>query len=133
MDSLHKHFNFSDKDSQVIIKFILTQHDYDNMQYIAEHINILHMLIKKYSTLDFQYPVFSSEEINSIPSSFILECLFDFDAKKIHIDEKKLSFQGQFVLLYLRTIELVQICVNIYNEFERKDSEEPLLHLKNGI
>ena len=35
----------------------------------------------------------SSEEINSIPSSFILECLFDFDAKKIHIDEKKLSFQ----------------------------------------
>lgn len=130
---IHKHFKFLDKDSQVIIHFTLTQHDYDNMQYIAKNTEILNMLIKKYSTLNFEYPIFSNEQIHNIPNSFILECSFDIDAKKIHIDEQKLSPQEQFVLLYLRTIELVQICVNIYNEFERKDKEEPLFHLKNGI
>jgi len=103
------------------------------MQYIAKNTEILNMLIKKYSTLNFEYPIFSNEQIHNIPNSFILECSFDIDAKKIHIDEQKLSPQEQFVLLYLRTIELVQICVNIYNEFERKDKEEPLFHLKNGI
>ncbi|MFA7298277.1 MAG: AAA family ATPase [Candidatus Absconditabacterales bacterium] len=133
IEGIHKHFKFLDKDSQVIIHFTLTQHDYDNMQYIAKNTEILNMLIKKYSTLNFEYPIFSNEQIHNIPNSFILECSFDIDAKKIHIDEQKLSPQEQFVLLYLRTIELVQICVNIYNEFERKDKEEPLFHLKNGI
>jgi hypothetical protein len=37
------------------------------------------------------------------------------------------------VLLYLKTTELVKICIDIYNEFERKDTEQPLISFKNGI
>ena len=103
------------------------------MRYIAKHADILNILIKKYSTLGIVYPLFSHEEIHAIPSAFTIECFFDFDAKKIIFNEKNLSEKDTFVLLYLRTIELVQICIDIYNEFERKAKEFPLIPLKNGI
>lgn len=91
------------------------------------------MLIKKYSVLDLQYPVFSDEQIHEIPSSCVLDFSFDIAAKKIMINEKKMSQQQQFVFLYLQTIELIQIFIDIYNEFERKGKEHPLIPLKNGI
>ncbi len=130
---LHKHFRYQDKESKAIVQFALTEHDYDNMQYIAKYADLLNKLIKKYSILDIQYPVFSDEQIHIIPSSFVLECSFDGEAKKIIINEKMLSAQQQFVLLYVKTVELVQICIDIYNEFEKKDKEQPLIPLKNGI
>lgn len=97
----------------------LTEHDFDNMRYIAKHRELLNMLIKKYSTLDIEYPDFSHEDIHNIPSSFEIMCIFDHKKNTISIDEKKLSPQGKFVLLCMQTLELVQICVDIYNEFER--------------
>jgi hypothetical protein len=103
------------------------------MQYICKHAEILNKLIKTYSTLNLQYPIFSDEEIHSIPSSFVLESSFDVAAKKIVINEKKMSQQEKFVYLYLQTIELVQIFIDIYNEFERKGTEQSLSSLKNGI
>lgn len=99
---------------------MLTDHDYDNMQYIAKYAELLNSLIKKYSTLDIQYPSFSYEQIRSIPNDLIVNHSFDFDAKKVIFHEKELSESERFVLLYLKTIELVQICIDIYNEFERK-------------
>lgn len=133
LEWIRKHSNYMDKDSDVITSFVLTQHDYENMQYIMKNRDIFNMLIKKYSNLNFEYPLFSDEAILAIPSAFVLKCSFDVVAKKIAIDETLLSSEHQFVLLSLRTVELVQICVNIYNEFERKNNEQHLLPLKNGI
>ena len=127
------HFTTPDKPSQAIIQFALTQHDYDNMKYICKHANILNMLLAKYSTLDFEYPSFSDEEIASIPRSFGLHCVFDVESKKVLIEPTKISQYDHFVLLYLQTIELVQICVDIYNDFERNSNDSPLLSLANGI
>jgi len=132
-DWLNAHFATPYKPSHVIAQFVLTQHDYDNLQYIAKHAELLNMLIKKYSTLTTQYPLISDEQIHAIPSSFVLDCSFDIKTKKITIDEKKLSQEGQFVYLYLQTIELIQIFIDIYNEFERKGTQQPLIPLKNGI
>lgn len=132
-EGIHAHFTTPDKPSQVIVHFTLTQHDYDNMQYICQHADILHTLIAKYSTLAITYPLFSDEQIAAIPSSFVLECSFDIPNKTLTINEKKLSQEGKFVLLYLQTIELVQIYIDIYNNFERADKEEPLAALHNCI
>ena len=132
-DLLSAHFTTPDKPSQTIIEFNLTQHDYYNLQYIAQYAELLNMLVKKYSTLSIQYPVFSDEEISAIPKSFVLECSFDIAAKKVLIDETKFSPQQQFVLLYLQTIELIKIYIDIYNDFERKQTDEPLVPLDNGI
>lgn len=132
---LHPHFTTPDKPSHAIIQFTLTQHDYDNMQYISEHADILNAIIKKYSTLHYMYPIISDTQIHSIPNLFTLECSFDTKNQRIIMDETQFFKQSHFVLLYiyLQTVELVQICIDIYNEFERKDTEQPLLPLKNGI
>ncbi len=49
------------------------------------------------------------------------------------IDDAYFSSQSQFILLYLKTIELIEICFDIYNVFERKKNEQILYPLKNGI
>jgi len=132
-DLLSAHFTTPDKPSQTIVEFNLTQHDYYNLQYIAQHAKLLNGLVKKYSTLSTQYPVFSDKEISAIPKSFILECSFDISTQKVFINETKFSPLQQFVLLYLQTIELIQIYIDIYNDFERKQTDEPLVPLDNGI
>lgn len=103
------------------------------MQYICKNANILNTLIATYSDLKLQYSELSGEQIHAIPSSFILDLAFDIQGKKIVINEKTLSSEQQFVLLYLQTMELVQLFIDIYNEFERKGTQQPLLSLKNGI
>ncbi len=130
---LHAHFAYRDKPSELIIELSITEHDYDNMRYIIKHKDIFHMLIEKYSTLSIKYPDFCDEDIHNIPTSFVLHCSFDGKKNIIVVDEKQLSPQGKFVLLYLQTLELIQICVDIYNEFERAWEQEPLIPLKNGV
>lgn len=91
IQGLRPHFTSAYKPSQILVQFTLTEHDYDNLQYISKHRDILNMLIKKYSSLSVQYPLFSHEQIYDIPSSFTLECEIDFSTKRFVIDEKKLS------------------------------------------
>lgn len=133
IQGLHKHFTSKNKKSQLIAHISLTEIDYDNMQYIAKHADIFNFIIKKYSTLDIQYPILSHEEIATISSLFIVDCTVDFSKQKFIFNEKQKSHHYAFVLLYLRTIELIQICIDIYNEYERTPSQKPLIPLKNGI
>lgn len=37
------------------------------------------------------------------------------------------------MLLYLQTLELIQICIDVYNEFERVGKQLPLIPLKNCV
>jgi len=39
----------------------------------------------------------------------------------------------QFVLEYFRNIELVQICIDIFNEFEKNDADRKRYPLKNSF
>ena len=103
------------------------------MCYITQHADILNKLVRIYSTLDITYPVFSDEEIRSIPSAFVLECSFDIQAQKVAIDQALFSQYENFVLLYLQTIELIQIFIDIYNDLERGKNDEPLVPLTNCI
>jgi|GEM_PF-1863801 len=119
-DGIYAHFTTPDKPSQAIFQFTLAQHDYENMQYICKNANILNTLITTYSDLKLRYPELSGEEIHAIPSSFVIDFTFDIQGKKIIINEKAISPQQQFVLLYLQTTELVQLFIDVYNKFERK-------------
>ena len=88
------------------------------MQYISRNADILNALVATYSTLSITYPKFSDEEIDAIPNSFVLECSFDVHKKTVDIAHTH-SPQEKFVLLYLQTIELIQIFIDIYNDLER--------------
>ncbi len=130
---IHKHFRYQDKPSSVVVNFTLTEHDYDNMRIIAENTSLFNMLIKKYSTLNIQYPIYSVESVLLISSRFVVVCDFDVDKKTVTIDTHHMSQDEQFVLLYFQTFELIQICGDIYNEFERQLTEPLLSPLKNWI
>jgi len=130
---LHPHFSSPQKKSQVLIDLSLTEHDYENMHYIIKHRKIFNALIKKYSNLDIFYPDMSHEDVHNIPTLFSLHCSFDHKKKTIVVDDKCLSPHGKFVLLCSQTLELLQICIDIYNEFERKKTDTPLVPLKNGV
>lgn len=133
IQGIRPHFASGDKPSQLSLQLILTEHDYDNLQYISKHRDIFTLLIQKYSSLSIQYPAFSHEQIHDIPSIFTLDCRVDFSTQRFVIDDKKLSAQHKFVLMYFQTLELLQICIDIYNEFERSGKQLPLLPLKNGV
>jgi len=129
---IHPHFSTPDDPSQVVLDIALTENDYDNMQYIVAHRNIFNMLIKKYSSLDIEYPDFSHEDVHNIPTSFSLSLTFDHLHHTVVVDNH-FSPQKAFVLLYFQTLELLQICVDVYNEFERSKKDLPLFPLKNGV
>ena len=133
LDWINKHFMYQDKPSSVIFQCKLTTHDYYNMKYICRNADIFALLIKKYSTLSIAYPTYTPEKIDKISSYFVLHCDFDIEAKKIVIDQSAMSPEDQFVLLYLQTIELIQICIEIYAEFERPADAPYLAPLKNCI
>lgn len=103
------------------------------MQYLAKHADVFNAIIAKYSLLALHIPSFTPEEIYAIPSVFSLSCIVDVEAQTIVVQDKYLSHYERFVLLYLQTIELIQICIDLYNEFERKHTDAPLLLLKNTI
>lgn len=131
---MHPHFAYADKPSALLVDLVLTEHDYDNMHYIIRHRDIFNALIKKYSSLNVEYPELTDDYIHNIPTLFSLHCVFDKKKDLIVINEKLLSPQSQFVLLYMKTLELVQICIDIYNEFERTTTtQQPLIPLKNGV
>lgn len=133
IDGIHKHFATPKKKSQLVAHISLTEHDYENMYYIAKYADIFNAIIKKYSTLDIVYPSLSHEDVNAIPSALVLEYSIDFAANIFVLKQKKLSSQTAFVLLYLKTIELIEICVDIYNEFERKNDMPLLTPLKHTV
>lgn len=101
------------------------------MHYIADHANIFNSLIKQYSSLNIQYPEFPLDEIQHIPSALTLEFSFDLQRGLIILNEKQLSPEEKFVVLYLKNIELLQICIDIYNEFVGIGKENTLQPLKN--
>jgi hypothetical protein len=111
----------------------LTEHDYENMRYIVKHKEILNSLIRKYSSLNIVYPDFTCEDIHNIPTCFSLQCTCDHINHTIQVDPISPSSQASFVLLYMQTLELVQICIDIFNEFERGKKDEPMIPLKNGV
>ncbi len=133
LEWLHPHFRTSDKESKVLIQVVLTEYDYDNMHYIADHANIFNSLIKQYSSLNIQYPEFPLDQIQHIPSTLTLEFSFDLQKGLIVLNEQQFSPEEQFVVLYLKNIELLQICIDIYNEFVGIGKENTLQPLKNWI
>ena len=129
----HKHYDFPDKESRVWIEFVLTNHDYENIWFLFKNREKLNALISKYSNFSFQFPLINLNDIRHIQDKVAFEFVWNVDKKTITVAETWLDRIQQFVLDYFRNIELVQICIDIYNEFERPTSERRWYPLKNSF
>jgi hypothetical protein len=119
LEKTYPHFGSFDKPSEAIVRFTLTEHDYDNLRFLCEHTNEINALIKKYSMIDFAFPAMNIDDLVLDESTMTFHCFFDIFHQTVSVDRKKLSQIESFVLDYLMHVELIQICVDLYNMFSK--------------
>lgn len=128
-----KHYDSPSKDSRVRMEFVLTNHDYENIWFLFKYREKINALISKYSTLDFQFPLINLNDIRHMQDKIAFEFIWDVEKKTIAVIETWLDEVHQFVLDYFKSIELVQICIDIFNDFEKNDAERKRYPLKNSF
>jgi len=80
-----------------------------------------------------QFPTINLNEIRNMQDKIAFEFLRDVDGKTIVVQEKWLNKTQKFVLDYFRNIELIHICIDIFNDFEKNDAERKWYPLKNSF
>lgn len=125
-----KHFASPGKESRVSIEFVLTNHDYENIWCIFKYRHILNSIISKYSSFTTHFPDINLGDIRDMRDKISFEFVWDLDKKTISVVEKWLSSLQKFVLMYFRYMELIQICIDIYNEVEKAPLERKIYPLK---
>jgi len=130
MDKISKHFRSPDKESEVIVQLHLTDHDYYNINLLCKNTKLINNIIKKYSNLNLIFDNMKPEDIKLVNDKITFHFKFDIPNNKIIIDESGLSVIEKFILNYFRERELIQICIDIYNQWE-SDNKSKLPWLKN--
>lgn len=124
------HLLTPDKPSHVMMTLILNQNDLHNMQFVIRYRDILNDIIARYSSLDITFPPIPYEDLIFVTN---LDLYFHLDIGKgtIAIDTSTLHPAQLFILQYIQYRELIQICMNIYNDYERKPTDRKWYPLKN--
>jgi len=130
LENIHKHFLYPDKKSQVSIDIVFNKNDYDNLFFLCKYREKINAIIQKYSSLRFQFDSVDYEEL-LFYNTLSLDFTIDTDKQKVVLDQKWLSVEQSFLLSYLRHIELIQICMSLYNDYEKKEWSRKWYPLKN--
>jgi hypothetical protein len=107
------------------------QNDRDNMNFVIHYADQIESIIHKYSSFDIHFPRISIQDIQQLD-----EIMLDFDVDHINkIIKLRTDYHNdptrQFVLLYLQYFELIQTCIDIYNNFEKTSDQRSWYELKN--
>jgi hypothetical protein len=88
-------------------------------------------VIEKYSKLDIKFENHNLYDI-IFENEIYLEFIVNTKNGTMKVaNYKSLSNRMKFVLFYIENVELIQICMNIYNDYERKHKDRKLYPLKN--
>lgn len=127
----YKHYQSTSKLSKVAISLKLNQYDFENITFISENYEILNNIIKKYSNLDVEFYKHNLDKIR-LHNDLYLELELDTKTWIMKVINKdSLSEELKYVLFYIQHLELIQLCINIYNDHERKPDQKKLHALKN--
>jgi len=130
LKNLEKNFESPDKNSRVHMTLILHKNDYDNLGFLCKYAKEINSIIKKYSSLNVQFSCIDFDKLLE-HDHMKFHFLIDVKNEKIILDTKHLTSEQKFILNYIINQELVQICMNIYNDIEKKDNERERYPLKN--
>jgi putative ATP-dependent endonuclease of OLD family len=130
LEHLEKHFLYPDRRSQVSIEIVFNNNDYDNLFFLCKYRETINALIQKYSRMRIQFADVPYESL-LFYNRLSLDFTIDVQWQKAILRKKKLSAEQKFLLDYLQHIELIQICMSIYNDYERKETERKWYPLKN--
>ena len=128
---LFKHFASLDKTSKISVSLKLNQYDFENIGFICKYYKLLNSIVKDYSALDIEFKNYNIYDF-IFENEIKLDFLIDVNNGKFTISNySELSDRMKFVLFYIQHMELIQICINIYNDFIRKSGDKKLYPLKN--
>jgi len=130
LSHIHKHVMYPTEKSQVSLDIIFNQNDYDNLYFLCKYHDVVNDIIRRYSGLDIQFAVLDYSTL-LFHNRLTLDFSVDTASQKISLSKRKRSVQEQFLLHYLQHIELIQICMSIYNDYERSSEERKRYPLKN--
>lgn len=118
------------KMSKVWISIKLNQYDFENINFISEHYEDLNNIINNYSNLDIKF--YENKTNNLILNN---EIYLEFEITKnwdiIILNEENLNNWLKYILFYIKHIELIQCCINVYNDVERRPDQKKFHSLKN--
>ena len=127
----YKHYLSTSKLSKVAISLKLNQYDFENIVFVSEHYEILNNIIKKYSNLDVEFYNYDVENI-WLHNDLYLELELDVQNWNMEVVNKDtLSPELKYILYYIQHLELIQLCINIYNDHEKNPDQKKLHALKN--
>lgn len=128
---LFKHFSSLKNSSKISVSLKLNQYDFENIGFVCKYNKLLNSIVKKYSTLDLEFKYYNIYDF-IFENEIKLDFLVDVENGKIAISNyDDLSDRMKFVFFYIQHMELIQICINIYNDFMRKSGDKKLYPLKN--
>ena len=128
---LSKHYLSLDKPSKVGMTLRLNQNDFENIWFMCKYTDLLNNIISKYSNLNIKFEKHDVYDV-IFDHEIYLEFLVNTKNGLIRIaNYNSLSNRMKFVLFYIQNIELIQICMNIYNDFEKAKDQRKLYPLKN--
>ncbi len=128
--NLTKHKDYKEKPSKVVMTILLHKGDFDNMRFLNKNRNVINKLIKKYSTIDFQFGEINTKFL-TLENKLNLYFTFDEKQEKFFLRTKKFTDIQHYILDYIQNIELLQICMHLYNKYEKKDDKPWWYSLKN--
>ncbi|HOG15443.1 MAG TPA: AAA family ATPase [Candidatus Absconditabacterales bacterium] len=129
--NMPKHYLSGDKPSKIGITLKLNQNDFENIAFMSKHTILLNNILKKYSKLDISFSDYHSYDL-IFEHEIYLEFLVNSKNGSFKIANYKfLSNKMRFILFYIQNIELIQICINIFNDFEKLPEQKKLYSLKN--
>lgn len=88
-------------------------------------------ILGKYSELKYRFPEFDYREIQEKCKNISIHAEFSEKEQSFNIERTKLSPEEFFALVCIQEQELLYICIQIFNEFEKKAEERMWYPLKN--
>jgi len=130
LHNLMSNFDSKDKPSKVVLTIVLTQNDLDNLKFVCKFYDKINFIIKKYSRLNIKFFAVDFDKILKYKN---LKLSFNVDLEKwiVRLSKRWFSAEQKCILKYIENHELIQICMNIYNDFEKKDEDRGRYPLKN--
>jgi len=127
--NLSKNLNYKDKTSSVYLQFEINDEDKKNMIYIQKNIDKINKIISTYYDKKLQFEHIEQNKILS-ENEFGIFCTINFQNSKIVVRERNMNPIRKFILEYIRHFELIQICINIWNN-QNNENNEKFETLKN--
>jgi len=128
---MSKHYLSTNKPSKIGITLRLNQNDFENIAFMSKHSVLFNNILQKYSKLDINFENYNTYDL-IFEHEIYLEFLVNIKNWSFKITNYKfLSKKMRFMLFYIQNIELIQICINIFNDFERPSWQKKIYSLKN--